>query len=259
MHNRKKKITIHATIYHIASERSRGILVNSRKLVNMFFKTVLIGGVVGLITNFIVSFDLVMQYINPFNGFELVGLFLYYLGFALTFAVVSLAGFLAYVFINQFGESLLRKIWPIVQVLLVAFVLFDIVYFSNQDLTLSFRIITMLAVLVAAIIIAILKVKQTNKAAFIPALFFMVVITTLELTLGLRTSAVDYIVPMLVTLIAANGYQLMAWHHVTKRDEEHIRRVEARRKQRKDEREKALKSRVQQEPNKVKKVKNKRK
>lgn len=213
----------------------------------MFLKTVLIGGVVGLITNFIVSFDLVMKYINPFDGYELVGLFLYYLGFALTFAVVSLAGFLAYIFINQFGESLLRKIWPIVQALLVAFVLFDIVYFSNEELTLSFRMIIMLVVLVAAILVAIMKVRQTNKDAFIPALFFMVVITTLELTLGLRTSAVDYIIPMLATLIAANSYQLMAWHHVTKRDEEHIRQVEARRKQRKTEREKALKSKAEKE------------
>lgn len=226
----------------LLQEEVGGFLVNSRKLVNMFLKTVLIGGVVGLITHFIVSFDLVMEYINPFNGFELVGIFLYFLGFALTFAVVSLAGFLAYVFINQFGESLIRSLWPIVQGLLVAFVLFDIVYFSNEGLSLSFRVIIMVVVLVAAIIIAIVKVRQTNKSAFIPALFFMVVITTLELTLGLRTSAIDYILPMLVTLIAANGYQLIAWHNVTKRDEEHIRQVEARRKQRQLEREKALKS-----------------
>lgn len=228
-------------------EEVGGFLVNSRKLVNMFFKTALIGGVFGLITHIIVSFDLVMKYISPFDGFELVGLFLYFLGFALTFAVVSLAGFLAYVFINQFGESLLRSFWPVIQVLLVAFVLFDIVYFSNEDLTLSFRLIIMFAVLIAAILVAIVKVRQISKSAFIPALFFMVVITTLELTLGLRTSAIDYIVPMLVTLIAANGYQLIAWHHVTKRDEEHARRVETRRKQRQVEREKALKNKKQAE------------
>lgn len=207
----------------------------------MYVKTVLIGGLIGLVANLIVSYSLVMEYISPFNGFELVGLFLYYLGFALTFAVVSLAGFLAYIFINQFGESILRSFWSIAQVLLIAFALFDIVYFSNADLTLGFKIAIMLIVLIAAVIVAIAKAKQTNKSAIIPALFFMIVITALELTLGLRTNSVDYILPMLATLIAANSYQLMAWHHVTKRDEAHIKRIEERRKKRQFEREKALK------------------
>src|SRR5690625_8043305 len=85
-------------------------------------------------------------------------------------------------------------------------------------------------VLLASVIVGWFKVKQTNKSGFIPAVCFMVVVTALELTLGLRTRGMDYIIIILVTLIVANAYQLLAWHPVTKPEPEHLRRIEERRK-----------------------------
>src|SRR5690625_3227263 len=198
----------------------------------MVLKTVVIGGLVGLFTSFIVARKIFSNVLSPFQGMEITGLVLYYLGFALVFTVVSLAGFLAYLFNHRVGGSIFRSFWPTAQVVLVLLALFDIVYFSNKEILLLHRIFISLVVLLAGIIIGWLKVKQTNKSGFIPALFFMVVVTTLELTLGLRTSGMDYIVIILITLIVANAYQLLAWHHVTKPDPEHLRRIEERRKER---------------------------
>lgn len=209
--------------------------MNSRKLVNMFFKAFLIGGVVGLVARFIASWDLVSQYISPFDAFELFGLFLYFTGFALTFAVISLVGFLAYIFIHRFGEGMLRSFWPTVQIVLILLALFDIIYFSNKEISLNYRIIILAIVLVSAIVVAYIKWKQTNKRAIIPALFFMVVVTALELTLVLRTSDLDVIIPMTLTLIVANAYQIIVWYHVTKDDPEHTRRINRRRKEREKE------------------------
>src|SRR5690625_3417613 len=202
----------------------RRIFVNSRKLVNMVLKTVVIGGLVGLFTSFIVAHEIFSNVLNPFQGMEILGLVLYYLGFALVFTVVSLAGFLAYLFIHRFGVSIFRSFWPSVQVLLILLALFDIVYFSNKEILLLHRISIAFVVLLASVIVGWFKVKQTNKSGFIPAVFFMVVVTALELTLGLRTSGMDYIIIILVTLIVANAYQLLAWH----RSEEHTSELQSR-------------------------------
>ncbi len=62
----------------------------------------------------------------------------------------------------------------------------------------------------------------------------MIVVTTLELTLGLRTSSMDYITIILVTLLATNAYQLITWHYVTKIDPKHAKRIEENRKARRE-------------------------
>jgi len=206
--------------------------VNSRKLVNMVLKTTVIGTVVGFITSLIVAWNVFADVLNPFQPMELLGVFLYFFGFALVFTIVSLAGFLAYLFVHQFGASILRSFWPLAQLLLVAFALFDIVYFSNKEIALMHRIYIALFVLLAALFLSRIKVKQTNFTSFFPAMFFMVVVTSLELTLGLRTSDLQYIVIIIVTLVVANGYQLYEWHNVTKIDPEHQKRIEQRRKER---------------------------
>lgn len=235
--------------------------MNSRKLVNLSFMTLVIGGVVGLVARLIMSWGFVMEYISPFNGFELFGIFLAFIGLSLTFSVVSMAGFLAYVFINRFGKEMLRGFWPLVQVVLVVLVLIQIVFVSNKDIALGYRIAVMLFVLIAAIIVTFLKVKQTNKSAIIPAMFFMVVITALELTLVLRTSDMDYIISVTITLIVANAYQLIMWHHVTKPDPEHTRRINERRELRGKQTFQSAtpEQAVKNKPNKSKKRKKKRK
>jgi len=202
----------------------------------MFSKTILIGGLVGFVTSFFVKSQEYANVLQPFDGMELLGLVLFFIGMALVFTVVSQTGFFAYLFIHRFGQNFFRSFWPTVQVLVILFALFDLIYLSysagDGEISLLFYIIMTAVILIYGIIIARLKVKQTNRTGFIPALFVMVVITALELSLALRAVDVDYIILMLTPLLAANSYQVLALHEVTKRDEEHIKRIEERRKAR---------------------------
>lgn len=208
--------------------------MNSRKFVHMFLHTLWIGWLVGLLTSFVVDSSIYGTYLSPFDGKELVGLLLFYSGKGLVYTVIAQTGFFAYLFVNLYGENFFKSFWPTVQVLIIAFVLFDIVYFTSKELSLIFRIVLMVAILIGGIIIAIAKVRQTNRSAFIPALFVMVVILTLELSLVLRTGEASEIILMLMPIFAATAFQLIMLYHVTKVDPEHQRRVEERRKKRRE-------------------------
>src|SRR5699024_9816487 len=109
-------------------------------------------------------------------------------------------GFFAYLFIHRYGQSIFRSFWSTVQVLLILFALFDLVYFTSDKLSLGFKLVFTATILIVGLIIAIFKVKETNKVAFIPALFFMIVISSLELAVVLRSADVSSLVLMLVTV-----------------------------------------------------------
>src|SRR5690625_7368247 len=79
----------------------------------------------------------------------------------------------------------------------------------------------------------------------------MVIILTLELTLALRTADMTSIIEMLAPILVANAYQLFVWHHVTKIDPEHQRRIEKRREKRREQ----LKKRQKQLDQKQKQTK----
>lgn len=193
--------------------------MNSRKLVGMFFRTLFIGGAVGLITSFFVKREQYLNVLQPFDFIELLGLIIFFTGLGLVFTVVSQTGFFAYLFIHRFGLNLFRSFWPTVQVLLVAFVIFDLVYFpyqASEGTSLWVFILMSAALFAYSFLIAKIKAKQTNKRAFIPALFFMVVMTTIEWVPGLRTSGTDYAWLMIMPLLAGNTYQLLILHHLTK-------------------------------------------
>lgn len=210
--------------------------MNSRKIVNMFMRTLLLGAIVGFVTSFFVNWREYGAVLFPFDWFELLGLVLFFIGLALVFTVVSLTGFFAYLFIHRFGQGFFRSFWPTVQILFILFAIFDLIYFSYRagrgEVPLLFYILMTVVIIGFSLIIARVKVKQTNRTAFVPTMFFMIVITALELSLVLRAADVKYIILMLTPVLAANGYQIIALHEVAKRDEEHIKRIEARRRER---------------------------
>ncbi|RDW21910.1 KinB-signaling pathway activation protein [Oceanobacillus arenosus] len=197
--------------------------MNSRKLVNFLFKTLIIGGIAGLAISFFVEADVYAVNLSPFNFMEIIGLIIFNIGLGFTFSALSMTGFFAYLFINRFGFSFFRSFWPAVQVLLIAFILFDLIYFPYQAADGNTSIIwfvLMAAILfVYGLIIARIKAKETNKRAFIPALFLMVVMTAIEWVPGLQTDGLDYAWLMIAPLLACNTYQLLALHRVTKVDE----------------------------------------
>src|SRR5699024_244127 len=152
----------------------------------MFFKTLFIGGLAGFVASCFVNWQDYSAYLSPFDGFNLLGVALFYLGYALVFTVIAQTGFFDYLFIHRFGQGFFKSYWPMVQILVILFALFGLIYLSSKEIPLMFKIGMTIVVLVFGIIIARIKVKETNPSAFIPTLFVMVVVTALELTLVLR-------------------------------------------------------------------------
>jgi len=196
--------------------------LNSRKVVELFFKTLLIGGVVGLVTSIFVKSSLYAGSFNPLDIKNLLVLIAWYFVYGLLYSVVSQAGFFSYLFINRFGLSIFRSFWPTVQLLVIAFVLFDLVYFPYQatkgDVSIIWYILMTAAILAVGIIVSTIKAKQTNRSAFVPALFLMVVMTAIEWVPGMRTEGTDYATIMIITLLACNAYQLLALTRLSKVD-----------------------------------------
>ncbi|MEC5425975.1 KinB-signaling pathway activation protein [Virgibacillus sp. C22-A2] len=193
--------------------------MNSRKLVNFFFKTLFLGGLAGLITSFFVKAEDYRTILNPLDLMELVGLVVFFVGLGLVFSIISQTGFFAYLFLNRLGLGIFKSYWPTVQLLLIAFVLFDLIYFpykaTEGEVSVWWYILMSAAILGYGLVIAKIKAKQTHKRAFVPALFLMIVMTTIEWIPGLTTEGTDYAWLMIITLLACNTYQLLVLHRLS--------------------------------------------
>lgn len=200
-----------------------GTCVNSRKWVRLFLTTLLLGGVLTLVTSFIFKQEAYADVLHPFQFIELIGLLLFFTGFGFIFSIISQMGFFAYLTVNQFGKGVFRSLWTPVQLFLIAFTLFDLVYFRYQaakGASLWPFLITALCLFALSFIVAWIKAKETNKTAFIPALFFMVVVTTVEWVPALRADGNDYVWLMIIPLFACNAYQLLLLHRLTNEQKE---------------------------------------
>ncbi len=193
--------------------------MTSRRWVRLFLTTLLWGGLSGVLVSFFVKGDTYAQALEPFSIFGLLGLVLMFLGLGFIFSVISQMGFFAYLTVHQFGLGMFRGIWPVVQVLLIAFTLFDFVYFrykeAEGDVALWTFFIIPVALLIYGLAVSYVKAKETNRKAFIPALFFMVVITSVEWIPAIRADDPSWMMLMLVPLLVCNTYQLLILHRIT--------------------------------------------
>ena len=140
------------------------------------------------------------------------------LSYSSTWTGISMMGFFAYLIVHRVGLDLFRgpRLWDRVQVLLIAFAIFDAVYlrvlaFGNDHM---WRYIgEMVVLLIVAWVVATSKAKQTNMTAFIPTLFLMTVITLIEWIPALQTTdEIPLLWPALATLVFANAYQVLMLH-----------------------------------------------
>lgn len=190
--------------------------MNSRNIVNLFISTLVIGGVVAGLAGFVFRWDQFQPLFSSFDIGEIIISFIWMIGVGLIFSVLSQAGFFAYLTVHRFGLGIFKSVslWNSVQVLMIIFVLFDLVYlryinFASKGDALFPYVAVAIMLLVIGLITAYFKAKQTNKHAFIPALFFMTVITTLEWTPVLRADDISWMYFMFIPLIVCNIYQLL--------------------------------------------------
>lgn len=235
--------------------------LNTQKLVRMFFTTLLLGGLATLMTSFFVINDVYAAAISPMDWMDLLGLVIFYIGLGLVFAVISQTGFFAYLFINRMGLGLFKALWPLVQVVLILFVLFDLVYFpykaDGNTISLFLLILMSLGILAVAVVVATIKMKETNVTAFIPTVFLMVVMTTIEWVPGMRAEGTDYAWLMIIALLVCNAYQILLLHRLAKvgpEEQERMDRLKQRRLERQKEWEEKRKKKEENDENKGKQV-----
>lgn len=189
--------------------------MNSRNWVRLFVSTLLIGAAAGMITGLIVEAKLYKDFVD----FLALGIWLF--GVSCIFSLISQMGFFAYLTIHRFGLGIFRsiKLWNAVQIVLIAFVLFDLVYlrytaFAEKGDSLAPYFIPAAILTVIGLAIAYLKQRETNREAFIPALFFMVVVTTIEWFPVLKANDFEWVTIMFVALVVSNAWQIMLLHRL---------------------------------------------
>lgn len=198
--------------------------MTSRNWVKLFLTTLIVGAVTTGVLGFIVRWDEFQQLLSDFSVIEFLSILLWLMGVGLIFSILSQMGFFAYLTIHRFGLGIFKsaKLWNAVQVILIAFVLFDLVYlrynvFAGKGDSVLPYLGLALIVLAAGLVTAMIKVKQTNKEAFIPALFFMVVVTVIEWVPVLRVNEHSWLYLMLFPLLACNAYQLLVLHKLNQK------------------------------------------
>lgn len=148
--------------------------------------------------------------------------FVWLVGVGFIFSVISQMGFFAYLTIHRFGLGVFKSLWNAVQLVLIGFVLFDLVYlrytaFAEEEESVISYVAVAGALLIVGLIVAYVKMKQTNKQAFIPTLFFMIVATIIEWVPVLRENSGGWFYFMLIPLLACNAYQILTLHKINEK------------------------------------------
>jgi KinB signaling pathway activation protein len=140
-------------------------------------------------------------------------IFLFAVG--MTFSAVSQMSFFAYLLINRLALGLFRskRLWHYTQLVLIAFTFFDLVYFrytafgQEGESWVNYLILPVLF-LAVTVILAWLKVKQTNASAFVPALFLLFVVSAIAALPALVINDAVWMQLMLVTVLVCHAWQL---------------------------------------------------
>lgn len=198
-----------------------GINVTIRNWVKFFINAIFIGGAITGILGLFIRWDDVFAeaFANGQWGEVLAG-FAWMVVVGMTMSMISQMGFFAYLTIHQFGVNMFRtlRLWNWVQLLIIAIVIFDLIVFrfapnadtGSQQLLYGVLLVILLGV---SLVTAYFKAKWTTKNTFISALFFMVVITTLEWLPALMVEAdnIDsWVALLLFPFLSVNAYQLLA-------------------------------------------------
>ncbi|KGR92025.1 KinB-signaling pathway activation protein [Ureibacillus massiliensis 4400831 = CIP 108448 = CCUG 49529] len=214
-----------------------------RNWIKFFFMCMVIGGIVTGVAGIIIRWNFFQPYLADGEIVEFLAAFGWMILLGFTMSVIAQAGFFAYLTIHQVGVGVFKTLtlWNWVQALLILIVLFDLIVFrfapSAQDYKDWLFYIGLLLVLVfGAIATAIKKVQLTDKKhILVSALFFMIVITSLEWIIALmgRQENIDtYVALLLFPLVAVNAYQLLALPKYNAKSDEDRKKLEARRKER---------------------------
>lgn len=180
-----------------------------RKWFFLFWSTMGVGAVVSMVGGLIM---LLTDQEFGFLGFEATGFNLLMMFLAgITIGAFSQMGFFAYLTLNYIALSVFRKkyLWNALQGYTTVFAVFLLGYLLYEGRTNNwFFWLLPLGLLIFSLVASWLKVKQTNRNAFIPTMFLMFVVTAIEGYPALQgDNNVATVLFMLLPLFACNCYQ----------------------------------------------------
>lgn len=201
--------------------------MTSRNLVKLFWNTLMVGGVTTAILGLFIRWHELQPFFADFKVIDIVSAIIWLFVMGLLFSVISQLGFFAYLTIHRFGLGIFKSasLWNAVQIVLILFGLFDLIYLrytnfaKSGDSMLPYFVPALLLVIVG-FVVAWLKRKETNREAFIPALFFMIVVTLVEWVPVLREDAENWFYLMAFALLACNAYQILILHKLNAKSEQ---------------------------------------
>lgn len=191
--------------------------MNLKKLFYLIITTSLLGGFSAITTALALGYEGAQG--KTLGDIVAVGIWLFIVG--LLFSVISQMGFFAYLTIHRFGLGLFKshRLWNRVQIVLIAFTFFDLIYlryyaFHTPGESFLHYVAMPVILLLAALIGAYFKAKETKQFTFIPAVFFLYVVTTIEIVPALTQNDWNWIILMLVPMFVCNVWQLLLLHRL---------------------------------------------
>lgn len=186
-----------------------------RKWAKLFSISIAIGGLVSVVVG------VVMAYMDPDFAIPKADDWIYnlftFLFSGLTLGAFAHMGFFAYLTLNYIALSIFKKpyLWVALQGFATIFALVEVVI-NLYDTSFPPSTFWLLPVLLVAAAAAVSwrKVKETTKSAWVPSLFFMIVVTVLEGNPAFRSGDISSLIYMLLPLFACNTYQLLQLHRI---------------------------------------------
>ncbi|MCE4957276.1 KinB-signaling pathway activation protein [Macrococcoides caseolyticum] len=177
--------------------------------------TLLIGLVCTIIVSLVFGYDKLTVYLFKGEIGEFLAALIWFMGYGLLIASISQLAFFAYLFIHQMGRGIFKGGWNAIQVVIILFAIIDLVYFrylrfGKQDGDILKFIWIPILIVIFGTCVAIYKNKLTGKNVFIPAMFFMVVMTTVELIPFLKVKDMMWLYCTIFSLLLCNAYQLLS-------------------------------------------------
>ena len=186
-----------------------------RKWAKLFGTSIAIGGIVSLVVG------VVMAYLDPDFAIPKADDWIYnlftFLFSGLTLGAFAHMGFFAYLTLNYIALSIFKKpyLWVALQGFATLFALVEVVI-NLYDTSLpasTYWLLPALLVLASAAV-SWRKARETTKSAWVPSLFFLIVVTVLEGNPAFRSGSISSLIYMLLPLFACNTYQILQLHRI---------------------------------------------
>lgn len=191
--------------------------MNLRKWMKLFGTTILIGALASVITGVCMQLN-DSEYSHLGADEWLYNVFMMSLS-GLTFGAFAHMGFFAYLMLNYIARSIFKSpyMWVALQSFITLFVLAEIAYwtYGSNDLPAQTYWLLPVLLLLASTLIAWRKVTETSAGAWLPTLFFLIAITTLETIPSFQAKeGISPLIFQMIPLFVCNAYQIMQLHRI---------------------------------------------